>query len=116
MRGKGFTLIELVMVIVIIAILVTIAVPRLINLGRQAGQAACDANVAKIRAALINFHTDTTATGNSRFPASLNDAGFLAYLEGNALPSHPGAWPEGQSSYNDLYDPATGVINTHKHP
>ena len=116
MKGKGFTVIELVMVIVIIGILATIAVPRFINLRKQAEQVACDANVAKIRAALTNFYARTAAAGNARFPASLNDAEFLAYLEDKALPVHPGAWPKGQGSYNDLYDPATGVINTHKHP
>uniref|UniRef100_A0A7C5REJ1 Prepilin-type N-terminal cleavage/methylation domain-containing protein n=1 Tax=Thermus caliditerrae TaxID=1330700 RepID=A0A7C5REJ1_9DEIN len=51
MKAKGFTLIELAIVIVIIGILVAIAVPRFTDLSSQATQAAKEASYGSIRSA-----------------------------------------------------------------
>lgn len=112
MRKKGFTLIELVMVIVIIGILAGIAIPRFINIRRDAQQAACDANVGAIRAAITNFYARSAMTGTDHFPGSLHSAGFLSvYLQGNTLPICSEA-----TDYNTLYSSNTGVLRTHTHP
>ncbi|UZX15748.1 prepilin-type N-terminal cleavage/methylation domain-containing protein [Thermus sp. PS18] len=51
MKAKGFTLIELAIVIVIIGILVAIAVPRFVDLTGQANQANVEATAASVRSA-----------------------------------------------------------------
>jgi prepilin-type N-terminal cleavage/methylation domain-containing protein len=110
MNKKGFTLIELVMVIVIIGILAAIAIPRFMNIRHDAQQAASDANVGAIRAAITNYYARTALTGTAAWPVSLHDTAFLEYLQGATLPKEPG---NPSFDYNSLYNNTSGVMNTH---
>ena len=57
MRGnKGFTLIELVMIIVILGILAVVAVPRYINMQTEAREAAAESYIGALNSAL-SAHT-----------------------------------------------------------
>lgn len=109
MNKKGFTLIELVMVIVIVGILAAVAIPKFISLRKEAEQAACDANVGAMRAALSTYYARRAVAGTPTWPASLHSASYLPYLVGDTLPKHPGATAY---DYNTSYNSTSGVLNT----
>jgi prepilin-type N-terminal cleavage/methylation domain-containing protein len=98
-RRMGFTLIELMVVIVIIAILVTMAITRLNSMRAKAKDVQTASNLAAINSALEAFAVDN----NGMYPfrirwfdaATANAAGFdpsVATDTGTGMTSDPGNW------------------------
>jgi type II secretion system protein G len=65
---NGFTLVELLIVIIIIAVLAAIAIPKFANSSTRSKEAALKADLRMYRNAIDLFRTDTGA-----YPASLAD-------------------------------------------
>jgi prepilin-type N-terminal cleavage/methylation domain-containing protein len=108
---KGFTLIEVVLVVVIVAIIAAIGTPRIISLRKDARQSACDGNVATIRAAVLNYYTKTATEGTATFPTTLHLTTFVNnYFASETLPTCPFS---ASLEYN--YNSTTGVVRTHSH-
>jgi MSHA pilin protein MshA len=68
-RSKGFTLIELVMVIVILAILAAVAIPKYFDLQNDARAAAEKGVVGGVRAGIYTYYAS-----NKAFPTTLDAA------------------------------------------
>ena len=59
LRKRGFTLIEILFVVVIIAILAAVVIPRLTTTADIAKQNACGANVANINTQIESYYFTT---------------------------------------------------------
>ena len=66
-KHKGFTLIEMLIVIVVIAILALIVIPRLLGAGRKAKEATLSGDLHQLRNSIQQFEADM-----GDFPASLD--------------------------------------------
>ena len=74
MNRKGFTLVEIMIVVAIIALLAAIAIPNLLSAKRTANTAAAKANIRALSTACEVF-----ATGNNgNYPA--NEAALRPYI------------------------------------
>mgnify|MGYP001564048098 FL=1 len=75
MNNKGFTLIELIMVTIILGILAAVAIPRYATSVSAAEAAAEDAVISSIRAGLENYATEQLmSSGRRTWPANPFDA------------------------------------------
>lgn len=125
-RQNGFTLLELIVVIAIIGILTTIALPRLKDAPRRAQEAVLKTNLRAMRDAINQFHAD-----KGHYPPGLEALVEEEYLRSVPLDpltksrdtwlveyeeSDPGAFPAetdapetGEPGIIDVYSGAEGV-------
>ena len=89
---QGFTLIELMLVILIIGILAALIVPRVIGRAGEAKVAKAQSDIAALHAMLEHFHLD-----NDRFPTTQEGLEAL-HTQPNGLPNWKGPYTDKISS------------------
>lgn len=89
---RGFTLIELIAVIVVLAILVGVALPKYFDYAADARKAACKGTLGGVRAGIANFYANKSITGAAAYPA-LADLNTVGNVMQEAIPENPYATP-----------------------
>jgi general secretion pathway protein G len=124
-NSRGFTLIEMLIVIVVISILAMIVIPRLLGAGRKAKESALRGDLQQLRNSIQQFEADC-----GDFPAQLADlmsAPAAGSNGGNGIALDTGAWkgpymrtPDGNLPNDPFtgaadwdYTPTTGDVHSH---
>ncbi len=117
---RGFTLIELIAVIVVLAILSGVALPRFFDQSAKAKETACRGALGGVRNAIASFYSNSAANGSPLYPtiAQLRTVGTVTP---DALPENPyngdsrvlaACWDAGNPPVSGnrgwCYDEATG--------
>jgi len=127
-KHKGFTLIEMLIVIVVIAILALIVIPRLLGAGRKAKEATLRGDLHQLRNSIQQFEADMgdypavleDLVAAKPFPAGTGGQGidldaegyqgpYLRTPDGN-LPKDP--FQDQSVAATWTYDPPTGEVHS----
>lgn len=87
-RRKGFTLIELIAVIVVLVILAGVALPKYFDYSEAAKESAVKGALGGIRSGIANFYANSSIEGEAAFPtlAELIERGTVMQ---ESIPDNP---------------------------
>lgn len=85
---SGFTLIELIAVLVVLAILSGVALPKYLDYSARARSSALQGSLGGIRTGVANFFANTSADGSAAYP-TLVELTTIGTVMQEAIPANP---------------------------
>ena len=85
---SGFTLIELIAVIVVLAILAGVALPKYFDYAADAKEAACKGALGGVRAGVANFYANAAIGGAAAYPTHTEITTIGTVMQ-ETLPDNP---------------------------
>jgi prepilin-type N-terminal cleavage/methylation domain-containing protein len=86
--ARAFTLIELIAVIVVLAILAGVAIPKYIDYTANARASAVKGTLGAVRSAIANFYANSAVNGSPAFP-TLTQMQTVGTVMQEAIPANP---------------------------
>ena len=105
-NSKGFTLIELMIVVVIIGILAAIAIPNFVAMQDRAREGSVKANMHSYQLAIEDF----AVKNNGVYPVAGDNAAVLANMPGGLYPVNP--FTGARDAWTWVAPAAAGIIGT----
>ncbi len=103
---KGFTLIELIAVVVVLAILAGVALPKYFDYAAQAKVSACKGALGGVRSGIANFYANAAISGTAAYP-TLVEVETIGTVMQELIPENP---------YNNSNDVVAAVWNAANPP
>jgi len=108
-KSKGFTLIEIIVVMVILGILAVVAIPKFVDLTTQAKAASTKAALGALRSTLAIKYAENAAGGSAVYPSSITSADFAnGKLPDNKLSGNSGIGTVGSAPAGTATDGSNG--------
>jgi len=85
---RAFTLIELIAVIVVLAILSGVALPKFFDYSAKAKESACRGVLGGVRSAIANFYSNSAVSGTAAYP-TIAELRTIGTVMQEVIPENP---------------------------
>jgi MSHA pilin protein MshA len=86
---KGFTLVELVIIIVVLGIIAAVAVPKYLDITTEAKEASCKASLGALRSGISIWYAREAARGNTPTYPPIDSLRTVNVVMDRAIPGNP---------------------------
>lgn len=86
---KGFTLIELVIIIVVLGILASVAIPKYKNIVAESREAACQGALGSLRSGVSIYYANAAVTTGTAVWPPMDSLGTVGVVMEHTLPGNP---------------------------
>ena len=109
---RGFTLIELILVIVVLAIMAAVAIPKFIDIRGDAKKSAVQGALGGVRSAIANYKATSIAQGGSGAFATVAQLGDGTTVMDGVLPDNPYSTAATKNDVEDVVANTGGAKGT----